>query len=70
MSLIRINPSEVSDAQTISTYQDILNKRETEIETLNFAVANLGRLSVQELPITSMPGEMTKLKSALFRAKS
>lgn len=31
--------SKMSDGQKISTYQDILNKRETEIETLNLAVA-------------------------------
>ncbi|WP_293304948.1 ketopantoate reductase family protein [Pedobacter sp. UBA5917] len=61
------NISKASDGQTISTYQDILNKRETEIETLNFAVAKLGGLCGQNLPITLMLGEITKLKSELFR---
>lgn len=59
--------SKMSDGQKISTYQDILNKRETEIETLNFAVAKLGRISGYDLPFTSMLGEMTRLKSELFR---
>jgi 2-dehydropantoate 2-reductase len=59
--------SKMSDGQKISTYQDILNKRETEIETLNFAVAKLGHLFGHTLPITSLLGEMTKLKSELFR---
>jgi 2-dehydropantoate 2-reductase len=59
--------SKMSDGQKISTYQDILNKRETEIETLNFAIAKLGHLSGHALPVTSLLGEMTKLKSELFR---
>jgi 2-dehydropantoate 2-reductase len=59
--------SKMSDGQKISTYQDILNKRETEIETLNFAIAKLGHLSGHVLPVTLLLGEMTKLKSELFR---
>ncbi len=59
--------SKMSDGQKISTYQDILQKRETEIGTLNFSVAKLGHLSGHSLPITSLLGEMTKLKSELFR---
>ena len=59
--------SKMSDGQQISTYQDILNKRETEIDTLNFAVARLGALSGIKLPVTAMLGELTKLKSELVR---
>lgn len=62
------NISKASDGQKISTYQDILNKRETEIESLNFAVAKLGGLSGHSSPITAMLGEITKLKSELFMA--
>lgn len=61
------NISKASDGQKISTYQDILNKRETEIETLNFAISKLGNLSGQDLSVTLMLGEITKLKSELFR---
>lgn len=57
--------SKMSDGQNISTFQDILNKRETEIETLNFAVAKLSTDGA--LPVTTMLGEMIKLKSELFR---
>lgn len=59
--------SKMSDGQQISTYQDILNKRETEIDTLNFAVARLGALSGIKLPVTTMLGELTRLKSELVR---
>jgi 2-dehydropantoate 2-reductase len=60
--------SKMSDGQKISTYQDILNKRETEIETLNFAVAKVAQLSGSaKVPVTTLLGEMTKLKSELFR---
>jgi 2-dehydropantoate 2-reductase len=57
--------SKMSDGQKISTYQDILNKRETEIETLNFAIAQAaGDLPV---PATALLGKLAKLKSDLSR---
>ncbi len=58
--------SKMSDGQKISTYQDILNKRETEIETLNFAVAKAagGKINI---PVTALLGELTKIKSELSR---
>jgi len=60
--------SKMSDGQRISTYQDILNKRETEIETLNFAIANVARLTGKvEVPVTALLGELTKIKSGLSR---
>jgi 2-dehydropantoate 2-reductase len=57
--------SKMSDGQKISTYQDILNKRETEIDTLNFAIAQAaGDLPV---PVTALLGKLAKLKSDLSR---
>lgn len=60
--------SKMSDGQKISTYQDILNKRETEIDTLNFAVvkAALTR-GIEAVPVTVLLGEMIKVKSDLSR---
>jgi 2-dehydropantoate 2-reductase len=61
--------SRMSDGQKISTYQDILNKRETEIDTLNFAVAKAaGAIGKTQIPITALLGEMIKIKSELSRA--
>ena len=61
--------SKMSDGQKISTYQDILNKRETEIETLNFAVAKAARAAGKaHVPVTALLGEMIKIKSELSRA--
>lgn len=57
--------SKMSDGQKISTYQDILNKRETEIETLNFAVAKAANKAY--VPMTALLGELTKIKSELSR---
>lgn len=60
--------SKMSDGQKISTYQDILNKRETEIDTLNFAVAKAALTSgIEAVPVTALLGEMIKLKSDLSR---
>lgn len=64
--------SKSSDGQLISTFQDILNKRPTEIETLNFAIVdiaeklNKGKL-VKE---TKLLGELTRLKSDLSKNQS
>jgi 2-dehydropantoate 2-reductase len=61
-----ISLSRLSDGQKISTYQDILNKRETEIETLNLAIARAaGDIPV---PVTTLLGNLAKLKSELSRA--
>jgi 2-dehydropantoate 2-reductase len=59
--------SKSSDGQLISTFQDILNKRQTEIETLNFAIVDIAkRLNKENLVIeTKLLGELTKLKSDL-----
>lgn len=60
--------SKMSDGQKISTYQDILNKRETEIETLNFAIAKAARIvGNTDVPMTTLLGELTKIKSELSR---
>lgn len=60
--------SKMSDGQKISTYQDILNKRETEINTLNLAVAKAAALKgLPKLSATSLLGEMIKIKSDLSR---
>lgn len=60
--------SKMSDGQKISTYQDILNKRETEIDTLNLAVAKAALTSgIGAVPVTALLGEMIKVKSDLSR---
>jgi len=60
--------SKMSDGQKISTYQDILNKRETEIETLNFAIARAAGVNGNiPVPVTTLLGELTKIKSELSR---
>lgn len=64
-SLLFISKS--SDGQLISTYQDILNKRRTEIDTLNFAILNIAKQLNKEDAVreTRLLGELTKLKSEL-----
>lgn len=59
--------SKMSDGQAISTLQDIRNKRETEIDTLNFAIASMAVEDNIEIKETSLLGELTKLKSILHR---
>lgn len=61
--------SQTSDGQLISTLQDIKNKRETEIETLNFSIVNLAKKLNREALVTEtkLLGELTKLKSELNR---
>ncbi|WP_316635923.1 2-dehydropantoate 2-reductase [uncultured Flavobacterium sp.] len=60
--------SKMSDGQKISTYQDILNNREIEIETMNLAIAESailkGNISV---PVTEMLGQLVKIKSEISR---
>lgn len=66
-SLVQI--SKAADGQLISTLQDIKNKRETEIETMNFSIVNTAmKLNKESLvPNTKLLGELTKLKSELNR---
>jgi 2-dehydropantoate 2-reductase len=66
-SLLLISKS--SEGQLISTLQDIRNKRETEIEKLNFAIAGIAKSLDKENMVkeTRLLGELTKLKSDLYR---
>jgi 2-dehydropantoate 2-reductase len=59
--------SRSSDGQLISTYLDIINKRKTEIETLNIAIARIaGKLGVNGLAKeTGLLGELIQIKSGL-----
>jgi 2-dehydropantoate 2-reductase len=59
--------SKTSDGQLISTLQDIKNKRETEIDTLNFSIVKIARKLNKESIVaeTKLLGELTKLKSVL-----
>ncbi len=61
--------SKFSDGQLISSYQDILNKRMTEIETLNFAVVKMAEAigKANLVKQTQLLGELTKLKSDISR---
>ena len=61
--------SRASDGQLISTLQDIQNKRETEIETLNFAMVNIAKRMNRGNQVleTGLLGELTKLKSDITR---
>lgn len=63
--------SKSSDGQLISTLQDILNKRPTEIETLNFAIVAAAEKYNKENSVTEtrLLGELTRLKSNLSREK-
>lgn len=64
-TLLRISQS--SDGQLISTYQDILHRRPTEIETLNLAVVRVAeKIGMWEaVKETRLLGELIHLKSAL-----
>lgn len=59
--------SKMSDGQKISTYQDILHKRETEIETMNLAIAKVALLKNKDVPVTAMLGQLVKIKAELSR---
>lgn len=61
--------SRMSDGQLISTYQDILSKRPTEIETLNLAVARMAQEMglADAVPQTRLLGALTKMKSNINR---
>lgn len=64
-TLLKISQS--SEGQLISTYVDILNKRQTEIDSLNFAITGIAeQLRKAELgKETRLLGELIKIKSAL-----
>lgn len=59
--------SRYSDGQLISTFQDILHKRPTEIETLNIEIVRVAEtLSMGgQVTVMRLLGELTRLKSAL-----
>jgi 2-dehydropantoate 2-reductase len=61
--------SKKSDGQFISTYQDIKNKRKTEIDTLNFEIVRMAMKSGKEHLVkeTKLLGELVKMKSELSR---
>jgi 2-dehydropantoate 2-reductase len=63
--------SKSSDGQLISTLQDINHGRETEIESLNFAIVKLAEeMNIAHLVTTTkLLGELTKLKAALTLSK-
>lgn len=65
-NLLRI--SQYSEGQLISTYQDILHHRETEIDTLNMAIAELADKADTKPKVTAtrLLGEMIRIKSGLF----
>ncbi|MBO9151625.1 ketopantoate reductase family protein [Chitinophaga sp. GCM10012297] len=68
-NLLQISRS--SDGQQISTLQDILHKRETEIDTLNAEIARIAASLGKENEVTEtrLLGGLTALKSALNRQK-
>jgi len=59
--------SRYSDGQLISTYQDILHKRPTEIETLNIEIVRVAETQGMhdQVPVIRLLGELTRLKSTL-----
>lgn len=65
-NLLRI--SQYSEGQLISTYQDILNRRKTEIDTMNMAIAELADRAEAKPKVTAtrLLGEMIRIKSGLF----
>ncbi len=63
--------SKLSDGQYISTLQDILNGRETEIDSLNMEIARIAEGHTPRLQVekTRLLGEMILLKSEISRSK-
>ncbi|MFT3705267.1 MAG: 2-dehydropantoate 2-reductase [Agriterribacter sp.] len=59
--------SKTSDGQLISTYQDILHHRKTEIETLNTAIARTAQKSAKTdlIQRTKLLGDLIQIKSEL-----
>lgn len=64
--------SQKSDGQLISTYMDILNKRETEIESLNLEIAKIAdKIGQPELvKNTRLLGQLTQIKSNEANSKN
>jgi len=64
-SLLKISKS--SDGQLISTLQDILHKRRTEIDTLNFEIVRIAQSihKADAVSNTKLLGELTKLKAGV-----
>lgn len=62
--------SRTSKGQLISTYQDILNKRRTEIETFNFAISEIaGKLKkTDSIQRTRILGDLIRIKSEIKMA--
>lgn len=60
--------SKTSDGQLISTYQDILHKRKTEIEHFNIIIAQIAdRMGQQHLTVrTKLLGDLIKIKSGIY----
>jgi 2-dehydropantoate 2-reductase len=60
--------SRTSDGQLISTYQDLLHKRKTEIDTLNLAIARKAEKMNKSsaVKLTRLLGEMVDIKSKLL----
>lgn len=63
--------SRQADGQLISTYQDIQNRRPTEIETLNLEIARQAAALGQEVAIsrTQLLGELIRLKSSITQTE-
>lgn len=68
-TLVTISKS--SDGQLISTYQDILNKRDTEIESLNGALVQIaGSIGLEaEVREIRLLGELVLLKSGVMKER-
>lgn len=64
--------SEKSDGQNISTFQDIENRRRTEIDTLNFEIVRMAIALGKESSVvrTKLLGDLVKMKSELSLAKT
>lgn len=62
--------SKAADGQYISTLQDILNNRETEIDSLNLEIARIANKQVPRITVdkTKLLGEMILLKSEITRS--
>ncbi|MFW9793450.1 MAG: ketopantoate reductase family protein, partial [Candidatus Thorarchaeota archaeon] len=61
--------SRAADGQNISTLEDILNGRETEIKSLNFEISRIADEQVPKIPVkmTRLLGELVQLKSMISR---
>ena len=64
-----LNISEISTGQLISTLQDLINKRKTEIEFLNLEIARIAKTHNQRSQImkTELLGKLIRIKSNLLK---